>query len=102
MFPSIAAVRASRIVFIRGRPYRTTTKAITAKMTSDQARSGSSGSSGPSDEFPPELVPAIRMAPPMTSPFEKVAGGSAEDEAGGDADEGERLGEGDTDEHLRG
>src|SRR4051812_29768367 len=41
------------------------------------------------------------MTPPMTAPFEKVAGGSAEDEAGGDADERQRLRERDADEHLR-
>src|ERR1700712_4599197 len=40
------------------------------------------------------------MDPPMTSPYRSA--GSAEDEAGGDTDEGERLGERDTDVHLGG
>src|SRR6478752_9574819 len=97
MLPSMAALRSSSIFFSRGRATLQKMKRMMMKHTDDHTMSYHAGRSGLGASS--VSAASVTRAFSILSPYVEVVGSVAEDEGGGDADEGERLGECDTDPH---
>src|SRR5690606_9389182 len=96
MLPSMAAARSSSMAVSLGiATFHSTTRMMT-KQIADQKISYGCGISGLGACSSAAVTRAFSILSPYVSEDGSVV---AEDEAGGDADEGERLGEGDTDPH---
>src|SRR3546814_15386526 len=94
MLPSMAAPRSSSSFCIRGRTTRQNTARMTMKHTADQMMSYQAGISGLGAASSACSAANTTRAFSILSPYVESAGSEAEDEAGGDTDEGRGLGEG--------